>query len=234
MSKISCIMPTRDRGNLIKESIESIINQTFSDWELIVIDDHSNKNDKTETIVKFFRDSRIQYYKLNDEQGKGISAGRNFGIALARGEFIALTDSDDINYPKRLELSFNEFQKNNPDVVYGDIDCYDSDTNQKIQRPEQYRVREFNRSEFAKADYIPNPTTMFKKSIVHNYPYNSFFCKAEDYDFFSRLCENQYKFSFIPESLVKYRIHGGSISSQDSKGVKYTTIVKENREWRAI
>lgn len=232
MPKISCLMTTRNRDDLIGESIKSVIDQTFTDWELIIVDDHSDEDDKTEAVVKSFQDQRIKYFRLYNEQGRGIPAGRNLATILASGEFIAIADSDDINYPFRFDLSLKEFKNKDIDLTYGNIDCWDLETNKIFSRPDEYEVRKFNLEDFIKADFIPNPTIMYKKTIGYNFPYNSFFRKGEDYEFISRLVVNNLKFSFIPESLVRYRVHQGSTSGQDAKGIKYASIIKENRGWK--
>lgn len=101
---ISCIIPTFNRSNLIKDAIESTIDQTYPYWELIIIDDWST--DKTEQVVDLYlrKDNRIKYYK---NPGKGGNAARNCGIDLANGEWIAFLDDDDVSLPQRFEKQIN-------------------------------------------------------------------------------------------------------------------------------
>lgn len=109
--KVSCVMPTRDRGTMIADAITSIVEQTIDDWELIIVDDHSKEGDNTKEVAESFKDKRIKYYKLPDENGIGIPAARNFGTMMAKSEYIAVVDSDDICYPDRLKLSLEKFEK---------------------------------------------------------------------------------------------------------------------------
>lgn len=104
---ISVLMPAYNAEKYIKEAIESILNQTFSNFEFIIIDDGSI--DATEEIIKSFKDSRIVYIK--NEKNLGLIKTLNKGISIARGEFIARMDSDDISMPQRFELQLDVFKK---------------------------------------------------------------------------------------------------------------------------
>ena len=98
----SIILPTYDRSNLIKTAIESVINQEYKNWELIIIDNYSKDN--TEELVKNFSDKRIIFIKFKNN---GIIAkSRNYGVKLAKGDYIAFLDSDDWWYPQKLKAIF--------------------------------------------------------------------------------------------------------------------------------
>lgn len=229
--KISCVMPCRNRADIIDESIQSIIDQTFKDWELIIIDDHSAPDDKTEEVVENFNDQRIRYYKLDDKYGKAISAARNFGNMLAAGEYIALQDSDDLSYDYRFELTVEAFEKYKADVVYGDMDFWYPETGEVKKRTGEFAAREFSIDEFKKIDFIPNSSSAYKRILAVDFPYNTFFRVAEDYDFFSRLAKYGYKFHFINKSLYKYRVHEKSITKASKYQFNYGQLVKYNRGW---
>lgn len=228
---ISCVMPTRNRHKLIQDAIRSIVNQTFKEWELIVVDDHSNMLDNTKNVIDSFKDDRIVYKKLSDENGIGIAAARNFGNILARGEFIAVADSDDEYYDYRFEETLKAFKNNNADIVYGDIEIWDYEKKLKIPRSEKYEVRAFDREYLKKYDYIPHPTLAYKKKIVLDFPYSSFYYRAEDYDLLARLAEYNFKFCFVNKPFVKYREHKNSITHKKNLNFDYTEMVKKNRGW---
>lgn len=234
MIKISAVMPTRNRDDVIGESIKSIINQTEKNWELIIVDDHSDLEDKTKEVVASFKDDRVKYLVLEDFHGKGIAAARNFGNAMAKGKYIAVADSDDINYQDRFEKSLREFEKSKADLVYGKIDCWFTKSGEITGRNDKdYSERPFNLDDFKHADFIPHPTVMYKKQLAYDFPYNSFFCRAEDYDLMARLTDYGYKFSYVPEPLVKYRIDE-DIHKKKPVGLgalEYEQIVKRNRNW---
>ncbi len=118
MSQISVIIPTYNRGKTIKESAKSVLDQTFKDIELIIIDDASS--DDTESVVKSIRDDRIIYHKL--PENKGAAGARNEGTKLAKGEFIAFHDSDDIWLPEKLEKQLSYIETHPEyDMVYGKV-----------------------------------------------------------------------------------------------------------------
>ena len=101
---VSCVVPSYNRSKLLKEAIESTLSQTYQHWEMIIVDDRST--DDTAELATAYQaiDPRIKYF-LNPE--KGVSSARNFGIQMARGEFIAFLDDDDINLPHRFESQLN-------------------------------------------------------------------------------------------------------------------------------
>lgn len=111
---VSVIMPTYNRESKIKRAINSVLDQTYSDLELIVVDDGSVDN--TEEIVRDIKDERIQYIKHTSNMG--ACAARNTGIEAAIGEYIAFQDSDDVWHSDKLERQINTIQFNNADVVF--------------------------------------------------------------------------------------------------------------------
>ncbi|MBA7689290.1 Undecaprenyl-phosphate 4-deoxy-4-formamido-L-arabinose transferase [subsurface metagenome] len=116
---VSVIIPTYNRAHLVSRAIESVLNQTYQDFEIIVVDDGST--DDTEEIVRSFKNERIRY--IRHEKNKGAAAARNTGIKVAKGEYIAFQDSDDEWLPEKLEKQMKVFE-NVPQevgVVYTDM-----------------------------------------------------------------------------------------------------------------
>jgi glycosyltransferase involved in cell wall biosynthesis len=113
---VSIIIPTYNRARLLGRAIHSILNQTYPNFEIIVVDDCSSDN--TESVVRSFCDERIQY--IRHEENKGAVAARNTGIMAARGEYIAFQDSDDEWFSEKLEKQIRAFEFGPPDlgVVY--------------------------------------------------------------------------------------------------------------------
>jgi len=220
-------MPTRDRGELIGDSIKSIIDQTFTDWELIIVDDHSSSDDNTEEVVKSFTDKRIKYFKLTDENGKGISAARNFGNAVATGDYIAVMDSDDVSNPERFEHSLVSLEEAGADFVYGELQYWDPETGEIKTRDDCTSIP-FDADLLLKYCYIPHVTCVYKRSIALDFPYNSFFRRGEDYDFFLRLAKTKHKFYFIDECLTKYRRHGDSVTRKGTNLFDYDAQARSN------
>ncbi len=110
--RITVIMPVYNCELYIKEAIDSILNQTFTDFEFLIIDDAST--DKTVSIIKEYKDFRIQL--IEKEGNKGISDSLNYGLKVAKGEYIARMDGDDISLPERFVKQVT-FLDSNPDVI---------------------------------------------------------------------------------------------------------------------
>ena len=198
MPVFSVIMPAKDRAKLIPEPIKSLINQTFSDFELIIIDDHST--DETAEVVKKFTDPRIKYYPLTD--GTGPGAGRDFGIKKALGKYIVVADSDDINYPDRLEKTKEKFD-DGFDVVYSNVDIDNIETGEKYLRPSQA----FDPELIKRVNFIPAPTTAFKKeAYIEVGGFDKNLMTSEDYDLWLKMTENNKKFGYIDQPLVKMQV----------------------------
>ena len=106
-SKISIVIPTYNRVDFLPKAIQSVLNQTYRNWEMIIVDDGSTDN--TEEIVKGYKESRIQY--IVHKYNLGLSAARNTGIKKSRGEYIAFLDSDDEWFPEKISCQMNIFQK---------------------------------------------------------------------------------------------------------------------------
>ena len=108
MLLISVIIPCYNRANVISKAIESVINQTVKEWELIIVDDGSTENVK-EVINPFLKDDRIKYFY---QENKGVSTARNYGVNNSQGNFIVFLDSDDFLYQNALSFYYNEITKN--------------------------------------------------------------------------------------------------------------------------
>ena len=218
LPKISVIMPTKNREKEIKNTIKSIINQTFRDWELIVIDDHST--DQTAQIVKNLQDKRIKYYFL--EKGTGPGAARDFGIRQALTRIIALADSDDINAPERLVLTYDYFQKNpEVDIVYGRSNTINTATGKIASRP----TCEFNKELLKAYNFISNVTIAFKKdSYLKTLGYDKKIKTSEDYDLWLTFLEKGYQFGFIDKPMVLQKIHPQSVTSQTQRKLRQENL----------
>lgn len=235
MPQISFVMPTKNRGYLIRESIQSIVSQTVADWELIIVDAHSDSTDKTEAEVKSFNDTRIKYIKMPDGWTSGIAAARNFGNMFANSPIIAVTDSDDIYKNNRAELTINAFKEQNCDVFYGRNEILDKTTGEMQSGSEKNPVVPFSIEKLREYNFIPHGSTAYKTEIAYNFPYNSFFQKAEDYDLFMRLATTGKKFYFCDEVIFTYVMHGRNIMLTQKSGnfgdlVKLNQGGSENRE----
>jgi len=109
---VSIVIPTYNRAGLLSRTIQSVLNQTYQDFEIIIVDDGST--DKTEEVVKSFNSKKIFYNR--HEENKGANAARNTGIKASRGEYIAFQDSGDEWLPQKLERQMKVFENASPEV----------------------------------------------------------------------------------------------------------------------
>lgn len=209
--KVSIILPTFNREKLITETIESILNQTYKDFELIIVDNYSE--DKTEDIVKSFNDNRIKYFK---NQNNGIIAvNRNFGFSKSTGDFIAFCDSDDLWFPTKLEKQLNEFNKN-PNVG---LVCSSGITfNEKgtIGKIEDTSLTNISFEKLLFHNYVINSSAIVKKNVFDNIGLldeDPNIIAVEDYELWLRIAK-KYEVIRLNEPLVKYRIHENALQNQ--------------------
>ena len=209
---ISVILAVKDGQDYIEETINSILEQTYTNFELIIIINCSL--DDTLNIIKSVDDPRVTYYETNISQ---LSFNLNLGILKAKGDYIARIDADDLASKCRLEKQLSLLKKYNYDVVGSNIQLIDENGINK-----KYVILPETDSCIRKAIYyrsvIAHPSVLLKKSILLS---NSCYLGgkfAQDYDLWLRLMRDEnIKFYNIQEPLTKYRIH-----SKQSKGNPYS------------
>lgn len=207
MPKISVIMPAYNAEKYIKEAVDSILCQTFEDFELIVINDCSK--DSTKDILLSYTDPRIVY--LENQKNLGVAGTLNHGLSAARGDYIARMDSDDIAIPQRLERQL-AYMEANPDVVIcgGNVILF-TDAGQERQgnypaEDKQIKTALLFSSPFA------HPVVMMRGSVLreHGLCYEVAFEKVEDYRLWTQLAKVG-RFANLQEPLLRYRKHPGQV-----------------------
>ena len=218
--KISVILPTFNRGNLIEKSIKSVLNQTFNNIEILIIDDGSNDN--TKDIIKNIDDKRIKYIKL--VKNKGACNARNVGIKKARGEYITFQDSDDILYPFKLEKQLKNLINNNSSLDFCKIRIFENDSYYYTIPKNLTEQRLINGSIFevliSYGNFISTQAILSKKDILLNYMFDPLFPRLQDYDLILRMAPN-IKISYTREVLVDIHIQNNSITRSKDK-LKHT------------
>jgi glycosyltransferase involved in cell wall biosynthesis len=200
---VSVVIPAYNAEKYIAESIDSILRQTFTDFELIIIDDCST--DGTWDIVQNYakRDTRIRPYR--NDVNLGIAGNRNRGVELAKGAYIAWQDADDISYPHRIKQQYN-FLMANPDVgiVGGYLEIFRN--NGKIVGIRRYKEDDKAlRSCIYRYSPVAQPVAMIrKKALLKVGPYDLRYPPAEDLDMTFRIGV-YYKLANIADVLLKYR-----------------------------
>jgi glycosyltransferase involved in cell wall biosynthesis len=211
--KVSIILPTYNRASLIKSSIRSVLNQTYQDFELIIVDDCSD--DATGKIVSEFDDRRINYIYLDKHQGAAFA--RNEGIKIAKGNFIAFQDSDDEWMPDKLEKQIGIFEKACPDVgvVYSDMlksRLGSADEYVSLPRitPEQGII--YKRALSGRLMGLGLVSTLIRKKCFDEAGlFDESLPRHMDLELLIRISKS-YLFLHMPEPLVKYRVTEDSIS----------------------
>lgn len=204
-------MPVYNGEKYLKEAIESILNQTFKDFEFLIINDGST--DSSIKIIKSFSDSRI--ILIENNQNMGQSKTLNKGLSLARGEYIARMDQDDISLPDRLLTQVDFLEKNiNIDIVGGGYQLFGKEDNRKIFLPSSSIKLAWK---FLMNTYLCHPSVMFRRSVlktIQYYPQTI----SEDFAFFSKIIQ-KYRGSNIKKILINYRQHNTNVSTIQSEKI---------------
>ena len=200
---VSVIMPVYNGESHLRESIDSILDQSFTDFEFIVVDDGST--DSSASIVSAYRDSRIRFVQ---QESSGISVALNKGIKLARGEFIARMDADDISLPDRLDCQYKHLKSHSEiDILGGQahiIDMYGEVIGDKKKPVSQQAIK--RAIEFACP--LIHPTYMVRKSAYLELDgYRARFPPCEDYDFLLRALDMGKGVSNLDKYLLYYRVN---------------------------
>ena len=203
---VSIIMPSWNTGRLIAESIQSVIDQTYPNWELLIVDDCSTDN--TDEVVEKFHDERIRYF--HNERNSGAALTRNHALQKARGEWIAFLDSDDLWMPEKLEHQLNFMQENHYVLSYTEYEKIDEESqplNIYVSGPEKV-----SRRKMYHYDYIGQLTMMYSAKYFGQIQIKDI-KKNNDYAIRLQLYKKSDTCAYLlKENLAKYRVRRNSIS----------------------
>lgn len=175
-------MPSYNKEKYIQKSIDSILNQTYEDFELIIIDDAST--DKSVEIIKNYKDKRIVF--LQNEKNLGIAKTRNLALEIAKGEYIALLDADDISTDFRLQKELEFLDEHlEIDVVFGGFLEIDEDDKIKETYFTPLKNPNYIKARLLVQDVIPNGSCMYRKKFINDYNirYRDGYLGMDDYLF---------------------------------------------------
>jgi len=208
---VSVIVPTYNCEKYLRRSIESIINQTFKDFELIIINDGST--DDTGEILDEFCEIDKRVIILENEKIQGVASSLNRGIRKASGRYIARMDADDISEVRRFEKQV-DYLENNPEVgVVGSYIQFIDDHGKSINKWDLFSSDTLIRYTFCFLSQLCHPSLMMRSDIIDgNTTYNQ--VTAEDYDLWVRL-STKTRFSNISEYLIKRRRHDQTKTSKE-------------------
>ena len=208
---VSVILPAYNCEKYIGKAIQSVLQQTLTDFELIIINDGST--DKTETTILQFNDPRITY--LQNAENKGLIYTLNRAIELAKGNYIARMDSDDICLQERLSKQKDYLDKHpETTMVATTISFIDANGNDKGIWPLDRKMitPALIRNEMPFENCIAHPTIMIRADILKKLKYNPRQVNIEDYDLWLRILNRGYVIGKINEPLLWYRVHDDSIT----------------------
>lgn len=226
MPLVSVLMPTYNTSAAhLREAIDSILNQSYTNFELLILDDASSQQD-IKTVLQSYTDPRIKFFE--NKVNLGISQTRNKLISLAQGEYLAVHDHDDISDPNRLMVQV-AFLEKHPDVgVVGAYYTIIPKKTLKLQPTSNEEIEKY----FMYICHLPHPVAMIRKSVLHQYSvqYEEEYSPAEDYRMWCKLI-GKTKFANIPQSLLLYRWHDKNTSIIEGAKMQSATqrIQKETR-----
>lgn len=226
---VSVITPTYNCGSFIAETIESVLAQTYVDWEMIIVDDCSN--DDTKQIVEQYmnNDSRIKYKSLENNSGAAIA--RTTAMKIAVGEYMAFLDSDDIWMPEKLEKQVDFMRKNGyafSCTAYRQIDEYGKDLNRVIKT-----IKKTNYNRLLLDCPVGNSTVMYNVGVMGKFEVPNIRKRNDDALWLQMLKKERYIMG-MSDILMKYRIRKNSISSNKMKVIKYHWILYRKIEHLSV
>lgn len=228
-SLISIIIPVYNRANVISETLDSIINQSYYNWECIIIDDGSYDN--TIEILKNYSnsDKRIKYFKRPNHISKGANPCRNYGFKICSGNYIKWFDSDDIMLPKHLEVAMNTLVNNNLDFVVTDTLNFEHESGKLLDKPYNFdRNNAIISAQNFALNHVGWITDDFlgTHKIVEKIKFNEYIVDGDEYNFFIKLLQQDFKGMLINEVLTYRRIHKENVTIINQKNnLKYLSII---------
>jgi glycosyltransferase involved in cell wall biosynthesis len=200
-------MPAFNSERYIAEAVESVLAQTYQNFELIIFDDGST--DRTREIIERFTDKRI--VKIYSDQNQGLIAARNNIAHMARGKYLALLDADDRALPERFAVQVQYLEGNRVDICGADHWTLNQENGQI--RPSKQRHSDADiRALLTICSPLCNPAIMGKTEIFKKFPYKKSFLHAEDYCLWTEIALAGYCFANIKRKLIVYRLHSTQTS----------------------
>lgn len=228
MPFFSIILPTYNQSEFLKKSIKSILSQTFKNWELLII--NNNSSDNTDSVIESFKDDRIKVYRINNENI--LAKSRNLGIKNSSSEWLCFIDSDDIWYPKKLEITKKYIETENGDLFYHDLDFTNKkffflkkkiqDKSKKITYP-VIKYFAYNGNGVGQSSVVVRKKILEKIGLISE---NKDKYSWEDFDTWIRISQITNNFVRIPKTLGSIWVGSENISNLNRNVINNLNIKK--------
>lgn len=218
MPLVSIVIPTYNHAHFLGRAIESVLAQTYTNWEIFVVDNHSE--DDTDSVLERFRDQRMRVLKIHN--GGVIAKSRNLGIVNSSGEWIAFLDSDDVWYPRKLEVTVGrEVAASQVDVVCNDETVVDVGTGRRRRlRYGPFEDRFYERM-LVDGNRVSTSATVVRRDFLLRtgltFNESPYYVTVEDYDLWLRLALAGGRFRFVGDVQGEYLIHGGNSTARTAQ-----------------
>lgn len=213
---VSIIIPTYNRARLIGETLDSVVAQTYMNWECIVVDDGSS--DGTETVMKAYceKDPRFKYYHRPVEHLPGGNGARNYGFKKSKGEYVNWFDSDDLMDESLIAAQITNLISSNAAMSICLYDRYNYNFSKIITKAKEYNIKYSLYLDYILKLFGFNlQTTLFCKKLLLNYKLKENLLKSQEYEFLQRILrDSESKYDILNEALVKIRSHENSITGK--------------------
>jgi len=221
---VSVVMSVYNGGPWTKAAIESVIHQTYTNWEFIIIDDASN--DETRSILAAF-DSNPKVKIITNSEQRGLTKNLNIGVKVSSGELIARMDADDICMPERFAKQVEYLLAHKEVAVIGGfVEFIDENGNAKGQWQDDREANSWMkiRKALPWKNCIAHPVVMMRKNIFEKYKYNETQRSSQDWDLWLQLAAHNVIIEKIKEPLLLYRVHSKSITAGSLSKSAYRKI----------
>lgn len=230
MPRVSVFMPVYNAEHYLNESIDSILNQSYSDFEFVILNDGST--DRSAEVIQSYTDKRIRF--IDNPKNLGLIASLNIGLEICKGIYIVRMDQDDFSLPQRIEKQVR-FMDENPE--YGLIGCWFEDFGENIETKvvryssddTHIRIRHLYQT------HIAHPTAVLRKSVIdeHNLRFNPELVHGEDFAFWVQMSA-YCKLSNYPEMLVRKRDHPRNISNKYAQTQQETCAKVKQKQFEKM
>jgi len=235
-ARVSVILPMYNGAQFVSRAIESVLNQTYKELELIVVDDGSSDN--SINVVQDYTDARLKLFK---KKNGGPASARNFGIQHCSGEYVALIDQDDLWYPKKLEKQIRLISQNSKlDMVYCDALSIYEDGSGPARKWSELHIPQAGKVfiELYKGNFILSSSAIFRKFITNKIVLmdeNRKFFGVDDYECWLRIALNS-EIGYVPEILVERRLHKSNLSfrNKTSQSMMYNNAIEVRKKYNKL